>query len=157
MRYVKFKETNQSCSPLKISQSINAESACDRNNKSMSRCFYESKKLLSFLMYWEEKKQNIVKMYFFKVLAKFFLLTWKNCPWPIFYQMHFMKRSMICSICYITTGRLDVQFVKKILLEMANRWKKKGMIKIMVSTLNFPFICYLSRSVINVLWTSSIK
>ena len=41
---MKFKETNQICSPLKISQSINAESACDRNNKSMYRCFYESKK-----------------------------------------------------------------------------------------------------------------
>ena len=36
MRYVKFKETNQICSPLKISQSIIAESACDRNNKSMN-------------------------------------------------------------------------------------------------------------------------
>ena len=54
MRYVKFKETNQICLPLKVSQSINAESACDKNNKSM----YESKKLLSCLMYREEKKQD---------------------------------------------------------------------------------------------------
>ena len=28
---------------------------------------------------------------------------------------------MICSICYLTKSRLDVQFVKKILLEMVNR------------------------------------
>ena len=48
--YVKFKETNQICSPLKISQPINAESACDGNNKSMYSCFYESKKFLSCLM-----------------------------------------------------------------------------------------------------------
>ena len=44
VRYVKFKETNQSCSPLKISQSINAESACDRNNKSMYRSFMKARK-----------------------------------------------------------------------------------------------------------------
>ena len=29
---MKFKETNQICSPLKISQSINAESSCDLEN-----------------------------------------------------------------------------------------------------------------------------
>ena len=39
---MKFKETNQICSPLKISRSINAESACDRNNKGMYSYFYES-------------------------------------------------------------------------------------------------------------------
>ena len=46
----KFKETNQISSPLKISQSINAESSCDRNNKSVYSCFHESKKILSCLM-----------------------------------------------------------------------------------------------------------
>ena len=51
-----FKETNQICSPLKISQSMNAESACDGNNKSMYSCFYESKKLLSCLII--ERKKN---------------------------------------------------------------------------------------------------
>ena len=34
---------------FKNCQSINAESACDRNNKSMYSCFYESKKLLRCL------------------------------------------------------------------------------------------------------------
>ena len=29
------------------------------------------------------------------------------------------EKVMICSICYITKSRLDVQFVKKIALEMA--------------------------------------
>ena len=28
------------------------------------------------------------------------------------------EKVIICSICYITNSRLDVQFVKKILLEM---------------------------------------
>ena len=41
---MKFKETNQICSPLKISQSINAESACDRNNKSMYHSFMKARK-----------------------------------------------------------------------------------------------------------------
>ena len=40
------------------------------------------------------------------------------------------EKVMICSICYITKSRLDVQFVKKISLEKFNRWKKRGMIKI---------------------------
>ena len=31
------------------------------------------------------------------------------------------EKIMICSICYITKSRLDVQFVKKIPLEMVNR------------------------------------
>ena len=31
------------------------------------------------------------------------------------------EKVMICSICYITKSRLDVQFVKKIPLEMVNR------------------------------------
>ena len=44
---MKLKETNQIFSPLKISQSINAERACDRNNKSMYSCFYENKRFLS--------------------------------------------------------------------------------------------------------------
>ena len=32
--------------------------------------------------------------------------------------MDFIKKVMIYSICYITKSRLDVQFVKKILMEM---------------------------------------
>ena len=89
---LKFKATNQVCSSLKISQSINPESACDRNKKSMYSCFYESKKFLSCLMYWEVKKQMIVKIYIFKALAKIFLLRWKRCSWLTFNQMDFMKR-----------------------------------------------------------------
>ena len=48
---VYFANNDQIYSPLKVSQSINAESACDRNNKSMYSCFYESKKFLCCLMY----------------------------------------------------------------------------------------------------------
>ena len=40
------------------------------------------------------------------------------------------EKVMICSICYITKGRLDVQFVKKIPLEKFSGWKKMGTIKI---------------------------
>ena len=47
-----------------------------------------------------------------------------------------LHEKVICSICYITKSRLAVQFVKKVLLEMVNRWKKKGMIKIMDFKLN---------------------
>ena len=31
------------------------------------------------------------------------------------------EKVMICSICYTTKSRLDIQFVKKILLEKFNR------------------------------------
>ena len=64
MFYVKFKETNQICSTLKISQSINAESSCDRNNKSMYSCFCESKKFLSCLMKREEKTEDNENVFF---------------------------------------------------------------------------------------------
>ena len=42
------------------------------------------------------------------------------------------EKVMICSICYITKSRLDVQFVKKIPLEIVigQQMKEKGMIKI---------------------------
>ena len=66
----------------------------------------------------EREKKKILKMYFFKALVKNFLLTWKSCSWPTFHQMDFMKKIMICSIFYITKSRLDVQFGKKIPLEM---------------------------------------
>ena len=55
------------------------------------------------------------------------------------------EKVMIYSICYITKIRLDAQFVKKIPSEMVRRGKKKCMTKIIVFTLNVPFICYLSR------------
>ena len=42
------------------------------------------------------------------------------------------EKVTICSICYITKSRLDVQFVKKIPLEIVigQQMKEKGMIKI---------------------------
>ena len=46
----------------------------------------------SLVVSWREKKKNerciLWKLYF----AKIFLLTWKSCSWPTFYQMDFMKR-----------------------------------------------------------------
>ena len=44
-------------SPLKISQSINAESACDRNNKSMYRSFMKARKR-------GETKEDIENVFF---------------------------------------------------------------------------------------------
>ena len=109
MCYVKFRETNQICSPLNISQSINTGSVCDRNNKSMYSCFYESKKFLSCLMYWEEKKQDSENVFFVNMEKLFMADLLPN-------GLH--EKVMICSICYITKSRLDVQFVKKIPLKM---------------------------------------
>ena len=44
-------QANQSnCSPLKISQSINVVSTCDRNNNGRYSCFYESKKFFGSSM-----------------------------------------------------------------------------------------------------------
>ena len=40
------------------------------------------------------------------------------------------EKVIICSICYITKSRLDVQFVKEIPREKFNKCKKWGMIKI---------------------------
>ena len=118
---VKFKENNQSCLPLKINKSINANSAYDRNNKSMYSCFYESKKFLSCLMYWEEKKQDSENVFFVNMEKLFMADLLPNGLY---------EKVMICSICCITKSRLDVQFVKKIPLEKFNKWKKRGMTKI---------------------------
>ena len=144
MCYVKFKETNQICSPLKINQSINAESSCDRNNKSMYSCFYKSKKFLSCLIKKEEKTENSENVFFLKFLLKIFVNMEKLFMTDRLPNGH--GKAMICSICYITKSRLDVQFVTKIPLEMFNRLKKGVWSKlIIVFILNFPFICYLSR------------
>ena len=40
------------------------------------------------------------------------------------------EKVMICSLCYITKSKSDLQFAKKIPLKMFNRWKKMGMMKI---------------------------
>ena len=68
------------------------------------------------------------------------------------------EKVVIGSICYITKSRLDIQFVKEIPLKTFSGWKKMSMIKINdVFILNVPFICYLSRIIINVLSSSGIK
>ena len=82
MYYVKLKEANQICTDLTITQSINAESACDRNNKSMYSCFHESKKFLSCLMYWEEKNRRYWKCIFLKLLLNFFNQVYSNTRVP---------------------------------------------------------------------------
>ena len=62
---LKFKQTNQICIPLKISQSINFEwHNYDKNNQDISSSFYESKKTFLRLMKREKvnlKKQRTVK------------------------------------------------------------------------------------------------
>ena len=69
MCYVKFKETNQICSPLKISQSINAESACDRNMYSCieKACIVAFMKSRNSLVVWciERKKTEDIEHVFF--------------------------------------------------------------------------------------------
>ena len=81
-------------------------------------CIVAFIKANNFLVVWcrEKKKTEDSENVIFKAFAKNFLLT----SWPSFYQVDFMKRSswMCYIICYITKSRLDVQFVKKIPLEM---------------------------------------
>ena len=77
--YVKFKEANKICSPSKISKSVNAEwSTCDRNNKGMYSCFYESKTFLDCLMQRKEKKIEDGENVVFEAFAQNFLLTSKR-------------------------------------------------------------------------------
>ena len=64
---------------------------CDRNNKGMYNGFYESKESLGCFMEREEKAEDRGNVYF-KSLAKTFLLAYKCCSWPTFYQMDFIKR-----------------------------------------------------------------
>ena len=92
------------------------------------------------------------------VLRNFTKFTKKHlCQIFFFYKVaglacNFFKKETLtqvfsCKVCEISKNtfftehaRATASVVKKIPLEM-----KKGMIKIMVFMLNFPFICYLSR------------
>ena len=61
------------------------------------------------------------------------------------------EKVMICSICYITKSRLDVQFVKKIPLEMFSRWKKRGYVHIFDKDLKcFIYLGYWERNIENI-------
>ena len=57
-------------------------------------------------------------MYFFKALAKSFFVNMEKLFMANLLPNGLHEKVMICSICYITKSRLDVQFVKKIPLEM---------------------------------------
>ena len=98
---------------------------------------------------------------FFKALAKKFFVNMEMLFMADLLPNGLHEKVMIFSNCYITKSRLDLQLFKEIPLEKFSRWKKRGrgMISklIMVFTLNISFICYLSRIVINVLRTSSMK
>ena len=53
MGYVKLKEATQICSPLKIRQSINAESACDRK-----ACIIAFMKARNSLVVWCTEREK---------------------------------------------------------------------------------------------------
>ena len=112
MCYVKLKEANQICSPLKVSQWINAESACDR--KACIIAFMKARNSLDVL---RGKKQKMWICIFLKLLLKIFgnmeKLFMADVP-----PNGLHEKAMICSICYITKSRLNVEFVKKMPLEM---------------------------------------
>ena len=100
---MKFKENNQICSPLKISQSINAESACDRN---MYSCIEKACIVVAFmksgnsLVVWciEKKKTEDSENVFFKALAEFFFNMEKLFMAELLPNgLH--EKVMICSIC----------------------------------------------------------
>ena len=100
----------------------------DIYNKGMYSCFYKSKKFLGCLMYREAKKQKTVGMYFLKLLLKIFFI--KKLFMANLLSNGLQEKVMTCCIiiCYITKRRLDVQFVKKIPLEMVigQQMKEKG-------------------------------
>ena len=79
---MKFKQTNQICSPIKIRQSINVEySACDRNNKgTYSSVFMKARNSLVVPCREREKTEDGENL-FFKAVAIMFGLTLKNCSW----------------------------------------------------------------------------
>ena len=56
-------------------------------------------------------------MYFFKALAKSFFVNMEKLFMANLLPNGLHEKVMICSICYITKSRLDVQFAKKIPLE----------------------------------------
>ena len=96
------------------------------------------------------KKTEDGECVFFKALAKMLLLTLKDCFLPTFYQMDFKKRWWyVPLLCYITKSRPEVQFVKKIPMEIVidQQMKEEGYDQKlqMAFTINFPLICYLSR------------
>ena len=107
MCYVKFKETNQICSPLKISQSINAESACDRNNKSMYSCFYESKKVFpSKHSSWWRPLEDVFCLRLQKT-------SWSRqicLPWPCVFRRRRLGQDQYIRLGHMSSRRLQDVF-----------------------------------------------
>ena len=95
--YVKFKETNQICWPLKISQSINtAWSTCDRNNYGMLLLW---KQEIPWLFDAEHRKKvKMVKMYFLKLLLKIFFVSIKKLFMADLSTHGHHKKVLICYI-----------------------------------------------------------
>ena len=104
---MKFKKNNQICSSLKISQSINAESHVIE----ITELFDVEK----------GKKQKIAKMFFLKLLLKMFCYNMEMLFMADLLTNGLHEKVIICSICYITKSRLNIQFAKKIPLEKFNR------------------------------------
>ena len=50
----------------------------------------------------------MAKMYFFKALANFFLLTWKSCSWLTFYQL--IYQSLYLIYCFLFNRCLQKSF-----------------------------------------------
>ena len=57
-------------------------------------------------------------MFFFKALAKNFVVNMEKLFMADLLPNGLHGKVMICSICYITKSRLNVKFVKKIPVEM---------------------------------------
>ena len=65
-------------------------------------------------------------MYFFKVLARNFFVNMEKLFMADLLPNGLHEKVMICSICYITKSRLDVQFVKKIPFGNGKQMKEEG-------------------------------
>ena len=68
-----------------------------------------------------KKTEDSENVFFLKLLLKMFCYNMEMLLMADLLPNGLHEKVIICSICYITKSRLDVQFLKKIPLEKFNR------------------------------------
>ena len=118
---MKFKQTNQICSPLKLTTQSTLNKAHDIEiTKACTVAFMKSRNsLVVWCRVW--KKTEVGEYLFFKTLANRFWLTSKYCSRfnKVVHGRPSIKWILWKGKWYVTKSRLYVQFVKKTPLEMA--------------------------------------
>ena len=101
--YVKFKQTNQICSPLKISQLTLNKAHVIEITKACTVAFMKARNSLVFrckeeLVNWKKITENGGKLFVkasnnrFLINMEMLLMVQQSCLWPTFYQLDFIKR-----------------------------------------------------------------